>query len=469
MQNGHSSDYQHTIKDRVTVHGLGLHTGEKVNMTFCPATPNYGFKFKRIDLEKQPIIKADVAYVVDVKRGTTLEHRGVRISTVEHALAALVGLGIDNVLIELDSQELPIMDGSSKPFVDALLSVGIEQQDTKKAYFPLTKTIHFYDEEKDAEMLAIPADDYNITVMIDFNSPVLGKQHASLTHINEFVDEISPARTFCFLHELEVLLEQNLIKGGDLNNAIVVVDKEVSEDELNRLAKLFDKPQVRVRRDGYLSNLELHHRNEPARHKLLDVVGDLALIGTPIKAKIIATKPGHASNIAFARKIQHHILENRQLIGAPQYDPLKKPVFDIEAIKKFLPHRFPFLFVDKIIELSDKHVVGMKNVTYNERFFQGHFPDHPIMPGVLIIEAMAQTGGVMLLSNTENPQDYVTYFLRIEQARFRNPVRPGDTLIFKLDLISPVRRGICEMKAVAYTGNKIAAEAFLVAQIVKRK
>lgn len=461
--------YQHTIKQAVSLKGMGLHTGNQVNLTFLPAPPNFGYKFKRTDLPEQPIIKADADLVTDVKRGTTIEQYGVKISTIEHVLAALVGLEIDNVLIEIDGQEMPIMDGSSKPFVDALLRAGLEQQTEKKTYFSITEPFYYYDAERDTEIIAIPADEYQITVMIDFNSPVLGKQHAAISHVNQFKDEIASSRTFCFLHELELLLQHNLVKGGDLSNAIVVVDRPIEQDELNRLAALFNKPSVEVRAEGYLNNLELRHQNEPARHKLLDVMGDLALIGTPLKARIIATKPGHESNVAFAQKLKAHIKKNKHLIDAPQYDINKPAIYDVNQIAKLIPHRFPFLLVDKIIELSDRHVVGIKNVTFNEEFFQGHFPGHPIMPGVLVIEAMAQTGGILILNTMPNPQDYVTYFLMIDRARFRNPVVPGDTLVFKLELTAPIRRGLCEMSAVAYVGNKIAAEAQLTAQILKKQ
>lgn len=460
--------FQNTLKNPVSIEGVGLHTGEQVKVTFVPAPPNHGIKFKRIDLPEQPIIKADADYVTEVERGTTLTLNNVSVSTVEHVLAALVSLEIDNVLIELNSQELPIMDGSAMPFIEVLEQAGLEAQNAPREYFVLNENFYFYDEKKDAEIIAIPAPEYQIRVMIDYNSPVLGKQHAQLNHISHFKHDIASARTFCFLHELELLLKHNLIKGGDLSNAIVVADKPVAQEELNRLAALFNKPNIEVRREGYLNNLELRHANEPARHKLLDVVGDLALIGTPIKARIIASKPGHASNVKFAQQMKAHIRKNKSTIGIPIYDPNKPSLYDIRKIADSLPHRFPFLLVDKVIELSQNHVVGIKNVTFNEEFFQGHFPNHPVMPGVLIIEAMAQTGGILMLNTISDPQNYITYFLRIEQARFRQPVVPGDTLILKLELTSPIRRGICEMSGMGYVGNKLVAEALLAAQIVKK-
>lgn len=463
------NDFQKTIRTFVTVSGVGLHTGEKATMTFRPAPPNHGFKFQRIDLPDKPIVDADVDYVVDVSRGTTLEKNGVRISTVEHTLAALVGLEIDNVLIELDSAETPIMDGSSKMFIDALLEAGIQEQNEKKVYFDLASNIQYIDPEKNVEMIAMPSDEYQVTVMIDFNSPVLGRQHASVSHIGEFKEEVASSRTFCFLHELEALLDHNLIRGGDLSNAIVVVDKVVSDDELNRLSKLFNQPKVEVRGEGILNNVQLRHQNEPARHKLLDVIGDLALVGASLKAKIIATRPGHAANIAFAKKIKAQMKRMKQLKDVPVYDPNQEPIYDIKSIERLLPHKHPFLLVDKIIELSDKIVVGIKNVTFNEPFFAGHFPGNPIMPGVLQIEALAQTGGILALKTYTDPINYETYFLKIDKAKFKNKVVPGDTLILKLELLSPIRRGICEMKGTAYVGNKVVTEAELVAQIVRKQ
>lgn len=463
-----TSHNQQTLKGPVTVHGAGLHTGHNVTMTLRPANPGFGIRFQRIDLPEKPIVKADADYVVDTSRGTTLEHNGAKVSTVEHILAALVGCGIDNVLIELDAPEIPILDGSAKEFIEAIDSAGTVEQDAKRIVYSIDTNIHFYDPVKNVDMLAVPANDYQITTLIDFNSKTLGTQHATLKHISEFRTEIAPCKTFCFLHELEYLLQNNLIKGGDLSNAIVVVDKVVSDEELDRLAKIFDKPKIEVKQEGILNNIQLVFPNEPARHKLLDVVGDLALIGHNIKAHIIASRPGHSSNVEFAKKIKHYIKKNKHLADIPQYDPNMEAVYDIVRIEKSLPHKFPFLLVDKIIELSDKHVVGIKNVTFNENYFQGHFPGNPVMPGVLQIEAMAQAGGILALNNYSDPENYDTYFIKIDKVRFKQKVVPGDTLILKLELINPIRRGICEMKGTAYVGNKLATEAELVAQIVKK-
>ncbi|MBK7389426.1 MAG: bifunctional UDP-3-O-[3-hydroxymyristoyl] N-acetylglucosamine deacetylase/3-hydroxyacyl-ACP dehydratase [Bacteroidia bacterium] len=459
---------QTTIKNPVTVSGVGLHTGALVNLTFKPAPANHGFKFKRIDLDGQPVIDADVDNVVDTSRGTTLSQNGAKISTTEHALAALVGTEIDNIMIEVDGPEVPIMDGSSRPYIDAILKAGIEEQNAERIYFELKDNLTFEEPSRKVEMLAVPSADYRITVMVDYNSPVLGTQHAQMHLISEFQDEIAPCRTFCFLHELEMLVKHNLIKGGDLDNAIVVVDRPVSQQKLDELATLFNKPQVEIKEKGILNNVQLHFQNEPARHKLLDIVGDLALIGMPIKAHILAARPGHAANVEFAKKIKQLIKNEKSKTTVPVFDLYGTPVCDINKIAKNLPHRYPFLLIDKIIELTDNRVVGVKNVTMNEWFFQGHFPDNPVMPGVLMIEAMAQTGGILVLHSVPDPENYWTYFLRIDQARFKQKVGPGDTLVFDLELISPIRRGICHMAGKAYVGDKIVMEAEMMAQIVKK-
>lgn len=460
---------QTTLKAPVTVVGVGLHTGRQVTMTFKPAPENHGYKFQRIDIEGSPIIDADVDNVTDTSRGTTITQNGASVSTIEHTLAALAGLEIDNVLIEIDAPEAPIMDGSSMPFIEELERVGILQQDADREYFVIPNNLYYSEPDRHVEMTAMPyLDDYRVTVMVDYNSPVLGSQHASLSSITEFKKEIASCRTFCFLHELEMLLQHNLIKGGDLNNAIVVVDKVVSEDELEHLAKLFNREKIAVAREGILNNIELRHQNEPARHKLLDVIGDLALVGMPLKGHIMAARPGHAANVAFAKKIKALIKKEKAKKNIPHYNPNDTPVYNINEIANILPHRQPFLLIDKITELSNKHVVGVKNVTMNEEFFKGHFPGNPVMPGVLQIEAMAQTGGILALSTVPDPENYWTYFMKIENARFKDKVLPGDTIIFRLDLMAPIRRGICQMRGTAFVGDKIVMEAELMAQIVKK-
>ncbi len=462
---------QTTLKNSITVSGVGLHTGAVVNLTFSPAPVNHWYKFQRTDLEVQPIIEADCELVVDTSRGTTLEKNGARVSTVEHALAALVGLEIDNVLLEIDGPEMPIMDGSSKPFVDALLSVGIVEQDAEREYFHIPVNVHYNDNQNHIEMVAMPLDDYRATVMVDYNSPVLGSQHATITNLNEFEKEISSCRTFCFLHELEMMLNNNLIKGGDLNNAIVIVDRVVEDEEMERLAKVFNKPKVEVRKEGILNNLELRFQNEPARHKLLDLLGDLALIGMPIKAQIMAARPGHASNVAFARKIKALIKKTRKKANsdAPVYNPNVKALYEYKEISKFLPHKHPFLLVDKILEKTPTYVIAIKNITGDQYFFDGHFPGDPIFPGVLQLEAMAQAGGVLILSEVEDPENYTTLFLKIDKARFKDKVVPGDTLVMKLEMLEPVRRGICLMRGRCFVGEKLVSEAEMMAQIVKIK
>lgn len=467
MDNNFNPDKQHTLGKAISISGTGLHTGIIVDMTLKPANPGFGLQFQRVDLPLQPIIKADCDLVTDTSRGTTLQVGDTKVSTVEHILAALVGMGVDNVLIELNGPEVPIIDGSSEPFVELIDEAGVIEQEAAKAWYSLDDNIFHYDEDKRVEMVALPAMDYQITTLIDFNSPVLGTQHAGLKTIKDFKTEIAPCRTFCFLHELEMLLDHDLIKGGDINNAIVVVDKPINSEEMNRLAKAFNREKIEVKSEGYLNNLELRFPNEPARHKLLDVIGDLALIGYPIKARIIANRPGHSTNIEFAKKIKQYIKKNKHMKDVPVYDPTVPPVFNLEKIEKTLPHRFPFLLVDKITELTDNYIIGIKNVTFNEWFFQGHFPNNPVMPGVLQIEALAQTGGILCI-NAMHEGQYDTYFLKIDNCKFKQKVVPGDTMILKMELISPIRRGICEMKGTVYVGGKVATEAILVAQVVRR-
>ena len=461
------SEFQHTLASEISISGVGIHTGHTVEMTLKPAEPNTGIVFKRVHLPGAPILNADLDNVSETTRSTTIEANGAKVSTIEHLMAALTGNRIDNALIEINAVEVPILDGSSEPFVEILQKAGIRQQDAPKVYYTLQHNITFTDENKKVEMVALPYDDYRINTLIDFNSPVLGTQHASIKDIGEFNEEIAPCRTFCFFHELEYLVDHNLIKGGDINNAIVVVDKGVTEDQVKRISKVFRKENVKVNEGGILNNLDLRFPNEPARHKLLDVIGDLALVGIPFKAHIIANRPGHSSNVAFAKKIKEHLKKYKHKQQIPAYDPNKPPVFDIHAIEKKLPHRYPFLLIDKIIELTDKQVVAVKNVTYNEPFFQGHFPGNCVMPGVLQVEALAQTGGILTIPDDPD-HSYDTYFLKIDNCKFKNKVVPGDTLILKMELMNPVRRGICEMKGTIFVGEKIVAEADLVAQIVKK-
>lgn len=458
---------QKTIKNEVTLSGVGLHTGNKVTLTFKPAPVNHGYVFVRKDLEGEPFIDASAEYVINTQRGTNLEKNGVFVNTSEHVLAAVVALDIDNIIIEINAPEPPIMDGSSKHFVEALEKAEIQEQDTERDEFIVKEIISYRDEETGSEIILMPCDNYQITAMVDFGTKVLGTQNATMNSLSEFKTEIANARTFSFLHELETLLDSNLIKGGDLNNAIVYVDKEISDETMSKLKKAFNKETITVKPNGILDNLTLRWANEAARHKLLDVIGDLALVGCRIRGKVIANKPGHLVNTVFAKKLQKIIkLEKRNCV--PKFDLNQPPLMDIHKIMSILPHRPPFLLIDRILELSDKHVVGMKNVTMNESFFVGHFPGAPVMPGVLQVEAMAQCGGVLVLSTVPDPENYLTYFMKMDNVKFKQKVLPGDTLIFSAELISPIRRGICHMQAYGYANGKLVVEAVLMAQIARK-
>ena len=459
---------QRTIKQPVSLKGVGLHTGQPVTLTFQPAPADHGYKFQRTDIEGKPVFNADVNRVVSTQRGTTIKFEQVQISTIEHALSALVGMQIDNVLIQLDGPEVPILDGSALPFVQALRQAGIEEQEAEREYFEITQPVTYRDESTGTELMALPCDHFEVITLIDFNSEVLGQQYAQLTDINDYEKEIAPCRTFVFLHELEVLFQQNLIRGGDLENAIVIVDRKVAQEELDALAIKMNKPGVKVSSEGVLNTVQLHFQNEPARHKLLDVIGDLALIGKPIRGKIVATKPGHTANVEFGKLLKKQFIEKRRLQGVPKYDLDKEPVYDTVQIMRLLPHRIPFLLVDKILEISEQHVVGLKNVTMNEPFFQGHFPDNPIFPGVLQMEGLAQTGGILALHNMPDSGNWDTYFLKIDNAKFKAKVVPGDTILYKMELLEPIRRGIVHMQGTAYVGNKVVSEGELTAQIVRR-
>ncbi len=459
---------QRTLKTEVQLSGVGLHTGSSTTATFKPAEANSGISFIRTDLDNHPVISAIAENVSDTQRSTTLTRGSASVQTVEHALAALAGLQIDNVTIEIDGEEIPILDGSAKPFMDAFRAAGIEEQSEDRTYYEIEETITYKDAETGAEITVFPSDSFEVTTLVDYNSPYISTQYASMANIEAFEKEIAPCRTFGFLNEVEALLDKGLIKGGSLENAIVIANRAMSQDELSGLAQKLGVDNILITQSGILNTTELQFPNEPARHKLLDVVGDLSLIGVPIKGKVVATKPGHKANTELAQIIRKMYNKHRKLGGLPKYDPSKTPIKNTVEIEAMLPHRHPFLLVDKIIEMEPKKIVGVKNVTYDEPFFRGHFPNNPVMPGVLQIEAMAQTGGILALNTVEDPHNWDTYFLKIDAVKFKAKVLPGDTLIIKMELLKPIRRGMVVMKGTAYVADKIVSEGELTAQIVKR-
>lgn len=460
---------QKTIAKSFRQEGVGLHTGKSVIVEFEPAEANHGIRFMRVDMKDQPVLIADVGQVVSTNRGTTIKNGEAQISTIEHVLSALSGMGVDNVLIKVDGPEIPIMDGSAMHFVEGIRSAGLVEQEMEREYFEIEEPISFKDEVTGTELLALPGDKFEITAMIDFNSQILGHQYASLHNIEEYETQIAPCRTFVFIRELEQLFDQNLIKGGDLENAVVIADRLMDQDELDRLAKKLGKQSIKVEKTGILNTTSLKFENEPARHKLLDVIGDLALLGRPIKGKIVARKPGHTANIEFTKLLKRKLIEQRKTKGRPKIDPDQPALYGIEDIRKMLPHRYPFLLVDKIVDMDETSIVGVKNITFNEALFQGHFPGNSIFPGVLQVEALAQVGGVFILCKVPDPENWATLLLKIDNTKFKSKVVPGDQLILKMQLLVPIRRGICHMYGTAYVGSRLVSESELTAQIVRNE
>lgn len=457
---------QLTIKNKITLKGKGLHTGKIVEVNILPSEANSGIVFKRVDLDTPVIIKAEAEAVSETSRGTTIETKGVKVATIEHLMAALYSSNIDNALIEISGEEVPILDGSAKYWLEAIEKSGVEELEAERKYYYLKEVVTYSDEQNDIELIAMPYDGFRIDLNIDFSPRIIGNQTSCLKNLSEFKEGFSNCRTFVFLDEIEQLLKLNLIKGGDLDNALIFVDKVLEAEQIQHLANVFGKDATEIKVEkGLLNNVKQNFENEPARHKLLDFIGDIALVGKPLKARFIIKRPGHKVNNLLSRKIKT-IMENN---GAPVYDPNKEPVYDIKAIKNLLPHRFPMLLIDKVIEIGEDYVIGLKNVTGNEDFFNGHFPQEPVMPGVLIVEALGQTGGVLALKDIEDPENYSTYFMKFEEVKFRNKVVPGDTLLLKLTLTEPIRRGIVKMKGEAYVGNRLVVEAQLMAQVAKTK
>lgn len=458
---------QKTLAGSFSLFGKGLHTGLNLTVTFNPAPENSGYKIQRIDLEGEPIIQAIAENVVDTSRGTVVANGEARCSTIEHAMAALYALGIDNCLIQVNGPEFPILDGSSIMYVENIRRVGVVEQNAPKDFYVIKKKIEFRDDETGSSIIILPDEQFSITTMISFDSQFINSQFATLDNMDDFTEHIAPARTFVFVREIEPLLKAGLIKGGDLDNAIVIYEKEISQEALDRLADHLHVEHRDATALGYIQDRPLVWQNEPARHKLLDIIGDMALIGRPIKGRIIATRPGHTINNKFARQMRREIRKHE--VQAPNYDPNEEPLMDVNRIRELLPHRYPMQLVDKVVETGSNFIVAVKNVTSNEAFFQGHFPQEPVMPGVLQIEAMAQAGGLLVLNSIEEPERWSTYFLRIDDVKFRKKVVPGDTLLFRVELITPIRHGIATMRGFAFVGEMVVMEATFTAQITKNK